>query len=37
MLTNRSAIEIFTIICRTANKAYVKVIAACRKMVYDYI
>ena len=32
-LTNRSAIEICTI-CNTANKAYVKVIETCHKIVF---
>ena len=32
-LTNRSAIEICTI-CKSANKAYVKVIKVCRKAVF---
>ena len=32
-LTNKSAIEICTI-CHTTNKAYVKVIEACRKTVF---
>ena len=32
-LTNRSAIEMCTT-CKSANKAYVKVIEACRKMVF---
>ena len=32
-LTNRSAVEMCTI-CNTANKAYVKAIETCRKMVF---